>query len=438
MPFGARASSCFMQRVANFVTRILRDEGIRATIYLDDIVVIAPDAHTARTHYTKVKDLLAELGLPEALDKAQPPDTQVRWLGIDIDAPSMSLSIPPDKVQDALHAVNTHANAKSINKRQLQSLIGKLMHVAKCVDPGRVFNSRLLEALRAFGDRHFIKVTDNMKKDLAWFQEFLVPWKGLSLIPKSTPHKVIQVDACLTGIGATDGRAAYAARVTPDDNPVANITEMEAVNVIIALHTFVTEHDAGGHILVQCDNLPVVQVLTTGRAHNPLLAECARAAWMIQAKFAIKLTFSHIAGAKNQVADALSRAHMTKAYHALAKEFIDNLSLVVVYPCTHIMSNLYPPLKSGSGFELASGAGRGQTGTGTSTWDTSCSPDHSRGNAHILSTVQHRADGHDGDSSVHMARVSRQQGSLASHHKKQTLPRPRWWAVHSPASYTSG
>ena len=34
MLFGARASSCFMQRVANFITRVLRDEGIEAIMYL--------------------------------------------------------------------------------------------------------------------------------------------------------------------------------------------------------------------------------------------------------------------------------------------------------------------------------------------------------------------------------------------------------------------
>ena len=176
----------------------------------------------------------------------------------------MCLSIPHDKVQDALQAFNRYITARSINKRQLQSLIGKLVHVAKCVELARVFISGLLEALRSFGDRWYIKVTHEMKMDLAWFNEFLIPWNRCSLIPKHNPTKVMQVDACLTGVGAIDGRAAYATQLAPDHDPVAKITALECANIVNALHTFITPQDACGHIIVQCDSLSSVQALTTG------------------------------------------------------------------------------------------------------------------------------------------------------------------------------
>ena len=191
MPFGARASSCFMQRVADFITRVLRAEGIDAIMYLDDIVVVAPDAMTALDHYDRVRTLLQELGLPEAVDKTQPPATSVRWLGIIVDTKNMTLSIPQDKLQEVHNAVGRYAKARSINRRQLQSLIGKLVHVAKCVEPARIFISRLLDALRAFGDCPYIKMTDNMRADIAWFQEFMSDWNGVSLIPAAAPHRVI-------------------------------------------------------------------------------------------------------------------------------------------------------------------------------------------------------------------------------------------------------
>ena len=324
MPFGSRASSCFMQRVANFITRVLRSEGITAIMYLDDIIVVSPDHTSAKAHYGRAKELLAELGLPEAVGKAQPPAQAVRWLGVDIDAADMSLSIPQDKLREVVAAVERYHNARSINKRQLQSLVGKLVLVAKCVDPARAFIAKLLDALRAFGDRQYIKVTSDMRADLQWFREFVHEWNGTSIIPAAAPHKTIQVDACLTGIGATDGRSAYAACVAPDSDPISNITEIEAVNVIIALHTFVTQEDAGGHVMVQCDNMSAVQALTASRAHNPILAKCARVNWMLQAIHDIKVSFSHIPGSDNPVADALSRAHTTQAYHELAREFIIN------------------------------------------------------------------------------------------------------------------
>ena len=423
MPFGARASSCFMQRIANFVTRVLRDEGMEAMMYLDDVVVVAPDHHVATRQYDRVRAFLAELGLPEAIDKAQPPAKVVRWLGVQVNAADMTLSIPHDKVQAALDIVAKYRGARTISKRQLQSLIGTLVHVAKCVEPARIFISRLLQALRACGDRWYIRVTDDMRADLDWFLEFLGQWNGVSLVPSPDPHKTIYVDACLTGVGASDGKTAYAARVAPDVDPVNNITEIEAANIVIALHTFVTDGDAGGHILVYCDNLPSVQALTSGRAQNPVLAECARAIWMLQAKYAIKVSYSHIAGQENQVADALSRAHTSPAYHQLASEFIKTQNLTVVHPCTFILSNLYPPVLSRCGVELAGGPGRGATGTGPSAWNQGGSADDYIRAARLLPQIPDGPCADERDRCLPMGGIPGQQRNRASNNQEQGVAR---------------
>ena len=78
MPFGARASSCHMQRVADFIVRILEREGIHGAMYLDDLVVVAPDPAIAHRQYARVRALLKELGFPEAADKTQPPSTNIK------------------------------------------------------------------------------------------------------------------------------------------------------------------------------------------------------------------------------------------------------------------------------------------------------------------------------------------------------------------------
>ena len=210
MPFGARASSCHMQRVANIIIRLLANEGILGFMYLDDLIVLSPDESSSWKHYHRARHLLEELGLPEAEDKSQPPAPAVRWLGIDIDTTAMTLSIPTDKVNDILTVVDRYRHCKSITRQQLQSLIGKLMHLAKCVEPARAFMSRILDTLRDMGHAHYTRVNDQMRADLAWFWEFATSWNGVSIIPTGPPTRVIQVDACLTGIGATDGRLAYA------------------------------------------------------------------------------------------------------------------------------------------------------------------------------------------------------------------------------------
>lgn len=116
----------------------------------------------------------------------------------------------------------------------------------------------------------FTKVTDHMKQDLLWFQEFGETWNGVSLIPDlRTVHKVIYTDASGSGIGAIDGSEAYGGQITPTDDPAENITELEAANIVIAAHTFLGERDRGSHIVIESDSLSSVQVFKSGRGVIP-------------------------------------------------------------------------------------------------------------------------------------------------------------------------
>ena len=89
------------------------------------------------------------------------------------------------------------------------------------------------------------------------------------------------VDACLSGIGASDGHTAYAGQVAPVHDGAANITELEALNVVVAAHTLLSHSDARSHVRIHCDNNAAVQVLQSGKGRNKILLDCARALWMV-------------------------------------------------------------------------------------------------------------------------------------------------------------
>ena len=61
----------------------------------------------------------------------------------------------------------------------------------------------------------------------------------------------------------------------------------------------------------QCDSHIVVNDLNMGRARDSILAFCARNVWLLTAMFNVSLTVSNIQGAKNNVADLLSRWYHT-------------------------------------------------------------------------------------------------------------------------------
>lgn len=337
--FGARASSMHMQSVANAIVDILSRNGIEARMYLDDLITLAPTKEKAERDHRFVRELLKKLGLPEACEKAQTPSRAVEWLGILINSADMSLSIPQKKVKETLVIVRKYSKKQNISKKDLQSVIGRLIHVAKCVGPARLFVSRLLDALREMHGTH-TEVTNDMRCDFEWFSEFCNDWNGVSIIPKAAPNKEIVVDASLTGIGASDGSRAYASQICDDSQIARSISELEAINIGVALHSFVDQSWAGSHIRVLCDNLPSVTIMQTGKGRNKVILEVARAIWMLQAKFNIDISYDHIKGELNTLADALSRAHLSPKAELLANKLIHDNQLEVISPCLYIFSTL--------------------------------------------------------------------------------------------------
>lgn len=280
MPFGARASSCHMQRVATAIVRMLRDRGVIAKMYIDDLILVSPTREKVCHDLEIAQALLHDLGLPEAPDKVQPPSTKVTWLGVEIDFVSMTISVPKQKLEEIKSCVVSARKLKSMSKKHLQSVIGKVIHVAKCIRPARLFVSRLLEALRGM-KKKYLKVSSEMRADLLWFEEFSSQWNGVGLISTRAPDMDVYVEASGSGIGGTDGKAAYGGQISPVGDPANNISELETVNLAVALHTFLSHQDRGRHIRVFSDNMASVEVLTTGRGRNPIIVECARSIWMI-------------------------------------------------------------------------------------------------------------------------------------------------------------
>ena len=168
-------------------------------MYLDDLIIVSPDSEVAESHFARAKELFSELGLPEAEEKAQPPARIVTWLGIDINTSDMSLSVTKDKIRQTLDQVKNVVKRRSITKKTLQSLLGRLLHIAKCVRPAQLFVSKLLEALR--GMQHFyINVNSEMRSDLKWFIQFCLDWNGVAMIPRQNADMDLYVDACLSNM----------------------------------------------------------------------------------------------------------------------------------------------------------------------------------------------------------------------------------------------
>lgn len=133
---------------------------------------------------------------------------------------------------------------------------------------------------------------------------------------------------------------------------------------MVALHTFLTDADRGKHILVRSDSLASVQVFRSGRGRNPVILDCARALWMIQAILDVEITYEHISGESNVITDALSRLHVDPFQYKRAVAASKGGYLIPIVPCTYIYYVLSPFLTSRSGVPIPTTKGNGPPDVG--------------------------------------------------------------------------
>ena len=108
-------------------------------------------------------------------------------LGVLFDTVTFTMSVTPACLRELKDDVLSQwLVKKSATKTELQSLIGELAFVCKCVRPGRLFLTRLLDTLRSLRrPHHRIKLTADFKKHLCWWLRFFVYIMVFRSFPRS-------------------------------------------------------------------------------------------------------------------------------------------------------------------------------------------------------------------------------------------------------------
>ena len=112
----------------------------------------------------------------------------------------------------------------------------------------------------------------------------------------------------MEGLGGCYDSYVYALRIPRGFNNY-NIAHLEIINVVVALKVW-GRMWANKSIQIMCDKMTVVEVLSHGRARDPIMATCARNVWLLAAMFNINIIVGHIKGLDNSIVDLLSRWHL--------------------------------------------------------------------------------------------------------------------------------
>ncbi len=331
LSFGARWSASSCQRVTDAVKYIMARNGHTVFNYIDDICGIAPTETEARDGYRLLKKTLASLGLPEAEHKACPPAASIVWLGIQFDCTTRTMRIPQAKISDTTALVAGWLKRNVISIKQVRSLLGKLLHIAQCSRPARLFLNRILASYRANSHLPTIPLDDGFKRDLQWFKDHLPQCNGVYMIDCLTrTHTTIECDSCLSGCGAIWENLCHHTTF-PHFIMAMNLSicHLEALNCLVSIKLW-AQSMANSTVKLLSDSMVTVNTLLNAKGRDPFLLKCAREMWLVCAKYNINLIPAHIPGTQMAGrADALSRRHLAKHYEQACISLINDNHLKV-------------------------------------------------------------------------------------------------------------
>ena len=289
---------------------IATDMGLLVVNYLDDFAGVSPP-EIAERDFEGLGRLLEAAGAEENLLKAICPTTAMPFVGILANTIDMTLNIPPDKLYEIYETLREWEGKITTTRTELESLIGKLAFIARCVQPGRIFISRLLEGLRSMPRKGKHPVTPGMRKDIIWWQRFAPNFQGVSQIPNNNlgePDTFISCDATPTACGGWAEPNEYFREVFPSSIRKENwhISALEMVTLTVTVKLWVPKCHSQ-RLQVFSDNQATVIAVNTGKTRDSVMASCLRELTYILAKHNCELKVRYINTKANTLSDLLSR-----------------------------------------------------------------------------------------------------------------------------------
>ena len=96
------------------------------THYLDDFLFVFPPSTDVKEYSTEFDRILSEFGLTKAAEKDS--DGCVVHLGFEFDSIQMQVTLPPNKKQRAIDAVESLFSVPTVSLNALESALGFLSH----------------------------------------------------------------------------------------------------------------------------------------------------------------------------------------------------------------------------------------------------------------------------------------------------------------------
>ena len=340
LAMGQRNAGAGCSRITNAIMHIHSERGYAGASYLDDLIGVSHAANGDNAYHHLGK-ILRDIGLEENVLKACPPSVIQTVLGVLIDTENMTISVTNERLEEIKDLLVRWERKRVCKKKELQSLIGKLCFVCKCVRQSRIFLNRLLEVLRSVDWAGSPKMSAEFHKELKWWSMFMKRFNGVAFIPSPIwiePDVSMATDSCLQGCGGICDKEYFHSKF-PETilRQGLPIHKLEFLAVLVGARIWGHKFK-GLKIRMYCDNQPVVDVINSSKTKDAFMASCLRELWLVVSSNEFELRAVHLPGEENRVADWLSRWHLGSKYKDAFNSFVAGSSYEEIHLCDDLFN----------------------------------------------------------------------------------------------------
>ena len=174
LPFGLQSAPKIFSVVADALQWVFQQKGVTLVgHYLDDFITVG-----SQECKENLQLVCQSLGVPVVKSK-----TSV-YLGFEVDTIQGVVCLPAEKLQRMLALVRGWVGRNSCKRRELESLLGHLQHMATVVCPGRTFVRQFIALLTVVRPKgRWLRLNTSTRADLVWWLSFMEDWNGVAMMP---------------------------------------------------------------------------------------------------------------------------------------------------------------------------------------------------------------------------------------------------------------
>ena len=311
LPFGLSTAPREFTKTLAPVIQLLCSQGIQVHAYLDDWIIRATSQEQSLELTQHIIQLLQSLGWTINWDKSMlQPSRILDFLGLHFNLEQALISPPASFLPTLTEVLSRLSPSTVMSARKVSSIISRMSHFAPFISSGRLHLRFLQFWFKQQWTQHQQSWDTPIQLDadfLSYLRWFLSPtvMTGVPL-HLSDPSLFFFTDASLKGWGAS-WKDHQISRPWSTQNSQRHINwlELEAVRLALLRWGPQWRHQT---VRVYCDNsTAVAYIRKQGGTHSQSLFRKILELFELLDQFVITLIPTHLPGARNVTADALSR-----------------------------------------------------------------------------------------------------------------------------------